>query len=175
MQSMSPEQATFLLQGVQIPAWKRESATTKQVLAAVPTSNVDHRPDPASKTGMELVRHIANSDIRFLQTVVQGAFTAGPTLIPDSARTPSEIADWYSQECSRQFDAIAKLTPEQLLKPVDFRGMFTMPAVNYLQMGLHHSIHHRGQLTTYLRAMGGKVPAIYGESFDSAQAKNATA
>jgi uncharacterized damage-inducible protein DinB len=47
------------------------------------------------------------------------------------------------------------------------------PAVAWIQFSLNHSIHHRGQLSTYLRAMGGKVPAIYGESFDSAEAKKA--
>jgi uncharacterized damage-inducible protein DinB len=51
--------------------------------------------------------------------------------------------------------------------------MFQMPAVMYLQFAVHHSIHHRGQLSAYLRAMGSKVPAIYGESYDSAVAKKA--
>jgi uncharacterized damage-inducible protein DinB len=45
--------------------------------------------------------------------------------------------------------------------------------VSFLQLGLNHSIHHRGQLSTYLRPMGSKVPEIYGESYDSAQAKKA--
>jgi uncharacterized damage-inducible protein DinB len=40
-------------------------------------------------------------------------------------------------------------------------------------MGLHHTIHHRGQLSSYLRCMGSKVPSIYGESYDDAQARKA--
>ena len=56
---------------------------------------------------------------------------------------------------------------------VDFRGMFQRPAVMYLNFLLHHSIHHRGQLSTYLRPMGAKVPAMYGESYDSAEARKA--
>jgi uncharacterized damage-inducible protein DinB len=48
-----------------------------------------------------------------------------------------------------------------------------MPAVMYLNFLLHHSIHHRGQLSMYLRPMGAKVPAIYGESYDSAEARKA--
>jgi uncharacterized damage-inducible protein DinB len=56
---------------------------------------------------------------------------------------------------------------------VDFRGLFQRPAVSFLQLALSHSIHHRGQLSTYLRPMGSKVPAIYGESYDTAQAKKA--
>src|SRR5690242_2718959 len=58
---------------------------------------------------------------------------------------------------------------------LDFRGTFQLPAVAYLDFCIKHSVHHRGQLSTYLRAMGGKVPAIYGESYDSAEAKKAAA
>ena len=65
------------------------------------------------------------------------------------------------------------ITPEQAAKIVDFRGAFQLPAVAFLDFSLRHAIHHRGQLSTYLRAMGGKVPAIYGESYDSEQAKKA--
>jgi uncharacterized damage-inducible protein DinB len=45
--------------------------------------------------------------------------------------------------------------------------MFQMPAVAFLDLGIRHSIHHRGQLSVYLRPAGGRVPAIYGESYDS--------
>jgi uncharacterized damage-inducible protein DinB len=41
----------------------------------------------------------------------------------------------------------------------------------FLAVGLHHTIHHRGQLSSYLRSMGAKVPSIYGESYDAAQAR----
>lgn len=60
-----------------------------------------------------------------------------------------------------------------MVKIVDFRGLFQRPAYTFLQAGLLHAVHHRGQLSSYLRAMGGKVPAIYGESYDSAAAKKA--
>src|SRR5216683_1372008 len=74
---------------------------------------------------------------------------------------------------AKNFDALTKLTGEQLVKIVDFRGLIQQPAVLFLQFGLVHTIHHRGQLSTYLRPMGSKVPAIYGESYDSALAKKA--
>jgi len=65
------------------------------------------------------------------------------------------------------------LTDEQLLKFVDFRGYFNLRAVMYLGFVLHHTIHHRGQLSVYLRPMGAKVPSIYGESYDAAEARKA--
>jgi len=57
------------------------------------------------------------------------------------------------------------LSPEQLLTPVQF-FTFNFPAAFYLAFLNNHSIHHRGELATYLRPMGSKVPAIYGGSFD---------
>jgi uncharacterized damage-inducible protein DinB len=51
--------------------------------------------------------------------------------------------------------------------------MFQLPAVTYLNFLLHHSIHHRGQLSMYLRPMGAKVPSIYGESYDATEARKA--
>ena len=70
---------------------------------------------------------------------------------------------------------LTNATPEQLMRVVDFRGMLQMPAVSYLLLGLRHTIHHRGQLSSYLRCMGAKVPAMYGESYDSEQARKAAA
>jgi uncharacterized damage-inducible protein DinB len=64
---------------------------------------------------------------------------------------------------------------DELVKIIDFRGLFQLPAIAFLQIGLNHSIHHRGQLSMYLRPMGAKVPSIYGESYDSAQARQAKA
>ena len=45
-------------------------------------------------------------------------------------------------------------------------GVFNFPAAFYLAFLNNHSIHHRGELATYLRPMGSKVPAIYGGSYD---------
>ena len=113
-----------------------------------------------------------NPDIR--QYMVRaGAFTAGPG-ISEGIGTPAEIATWYETTYAEAFEALAKATPDQLLKVVDFRGLFQRPAVMFLVSGLSHTIHHRGQLSSYLRSMGAKVPAIYGESYDSAAAKSAS-
>jgi uncharacterized damage-inducible protein DinB len=49
--------------------------------------------------------------------------------------------------------------------------LFQLPAVAFIQLAMNHTIHHRGQLSMYLRPMGAKVPAIYGESYDTIQAR----
>jgi uncharacterized damage-inducible protein DinB len=173
MKPMQPEQASFLLQTI-LPSLKNEHRSTKAVLQAIPVDKADYRPDSCARSAMELARHIAASENRFLETVVNGVFNTNSPTIPESVKNSADLTAWYAQEFEKNVDALTKATPEQLVKIVDFRGMFQWPAVSFLQLALFHSIHHRGQLSTYLRPMGGKVPAIYGESYDSAQAKKAT-
>ncbi len=172
-ETMTAEQAKFLLQDVYLGALKNESRTTKKILEAVPSDKAEYRPDPISKSAIELVRHIAAADNRFLETVINGAFDANTAMIPENVKTPAEIATWYAERFAKNFDALTKLTGEQLVKIVDFRGMFQKPAVTFVTLGLHHTIHHRGQLSSYLRCMGAKVPSIYGESYDAEQARKA--
>ena len=149
MKGFTPEQAEFLLQ-VFLPSLKNESRVTQKVLEAIPADKSDYRPDPASKTALELAWHIATAD---------------------SKKNPADIAEQYAEASQKDFQRLTELKGEQLVKMIDFRGVLQLPAVMYVGIGLNHSIHHRGQLSAYLRAMGGKVPSIYGDSYDTAQAK----
>lgn len=173
MSEMTAENALFLLHGVYLPMLKGESQLTKRVLEAVPAEKSDYRPDPVSKSARELVRHIAATDIRFMESVINGQFSTA-AILPEGLKTPSEIGAWFEQRHTKSTEQLAKLTGEQLTKQIDFRGMFQKPAIMFLAMGAHHTIHHRGQLSSYLRAMGAKVPSIYGESYDAEQARKAT-
>jgi uncharacterized damage-inducible protein DinB len=169
MQTITAAQAKFLLQDVYLETLKNESRITKKILEAVPVDKCEYRPDPVSKSAIELVRHIATADNRFLETVINGVFDVNAAVIPENVKTPAEIAAWYEGRFTKNFEALSKLSGEQLVKIVDFRGMFQRPAVTFVMMGLYHTIHHRGQLSSYLRSMGAKVPSIYGKSYDDAQ------
>ena len=172
-ETMTADQAKFLLHDVYLGTLKNESRTTKKILEAVPPNKLDYKPDPASRSAVELTRHIAAADNRFVETAINGVFDTNPAMIPENVKTPAEIASWYEERYAKNFEALGKVRGEQLVKIVDFRGMFQWPAVKFAIFGLHHTIHHRGQLASYLRCMGAKVPAIYGESYDSALAKKA--
>jgi uncharacterized damage-inducible protein DinB len=173
MTEMTPEQAVFLLQGVYLGTLKNESGITKRILEAVPAHKGEYKPDPNSRSAIELTRHIAAADNRFVEAVINGVFDPNPAMIPENVKTPAEIAAWYEARYAKNFEALTKTSGEQLAKIVDFRGMFQWPAVKFAMFGLHHTIHHRGQLASYLRCMGAKVPSIYGESYDAAQARKA--
>ncbi len=170
MDAMTPEQATFLF-NFMAPAIKNEHNLTRAVIDAIPVANSEYRPDPNSKTAMEVAWHVVAAEQRFYGGIAGGEFDFNPIHRPDSVTTPSQIGQWYGDSFNNNFARSTKLSGEQLAKVLDFRGMFKMPAAAYFQFTLHHTIHHRGQLSTYLRAMGGQVPAIYGESYDSAAKK----
>jgi uncharacterized damage-inducible protein DinB len=169
---LTPELAEFWLQDLLLGTLKNEHRTTKKILEAVPPDKADYRPDSVSKSAMELIRHIAASDVRFLHTTINAEFSTA-SILPESAKTLAEVTAWYSESFARNFDKLTQLKGDHLMKITDFRGIFKLPAVAFLQVGMNHTIHHRGQLSSYLRCMGAKVPSIYGESFDDAQARKA--
>jgi len=170
---MTPENASFLLNQVFLPLLEKEQSTTRRVIEAIPDNGGDYRPDGASKTSVELAWHIVAAEKRFLEGIVNGEFNFAPITRPEHVRTGADIARWYGEMTQAVLPRLRQMTPEQLTRSIDFRGMFQLPAVMFLQTSLNHSIHHRGQLSTYLRPAGGKVPAIYGESYDSAEARKA--
>ena len=173
MNELTAEHAYLFVHHAMLRVLKNESRTTKSVIAAVPNRNLDYRPDPHAKTANELLRHIAAADNFFLKSVIDGVFVPGSVTIPESIGNPVEVAEWYEQTYAGHFATLSELPADSLVKVLDFRGLFRAPAFMFIQSGLAHTIHHRGQLSTYLRPMGSRVPAIYGESYDSAEAKKA--
>jgi uncharacterized damage-inducible protein DinB len=170
---LTAEHAHLFVQHLLLPVLKNESRTTKSVIAAVPSQNLDYRPHQYSKTANELLRHLAAADNFLLKSVIDGIFVPESVTIPESVTNPADVAEWYEQTHASHCAALSKLPPDNLVKILDFRGRVQSPAYVFLQSGLAHAIHHRGQLSTYLRPMGGRVPVIYGESYDSAEAKKA--
>jgi uncharacterized damage-inducible protein DinB len=146
-----------------LDGFAREVETTKRVLAAIPEGKKDYRPDPNARTAWELAWHLANTDVQFLDGIADLKFSmATPAEKP---KTVAELVDWYGKNVKRSSDRVRALSAEESLTPVQF-FTFNLPAAFYLGFLNNHSIHHRGELATYLRPMGSKVPSIYGGSFD---------
>jgi uncharacterized damage-inducible protein DinB len=171
MSTLTPEQATFILGTTALPSLQAEHPVTKRVIAAIPADKAEFRPDNIVRSAIDLAWHIAAAETRFLDAVASGAFDFSGGARPESIRTPSDVVEWYSERFAKAVDRLKQMTGDQLTRIIDFRGLFQLPAVTYVQVGLNHSIHHRGQLSMYLRPMGGKVPSIYGESYDAREAR----
>ena len=153
---------------------KNEFQTTKRVISAIPEPAKNWKPDPKSKTALELAWHIVYEDVIFLKNIARGEFgdfmaqaEHGKQIMP---KTVADVVAYYDKEMPAAMAEVQSMTPNQLLKVVNFAGMFNFPAVIYLSFMNNHSIHHRGQLSTYLRPMGSKVPSIYGGSADEPMA-----
>jgi uncharacterized damage-inducible protein DinB len=162
--SLSPEFAAGLRETM-LQGLSRELETTKRVLAAVPDAQRDYRPDPKARTAWELAWHLASCDVQMTDEIADHKFELEPRF-KEEPKNVAELVQWYDANFNRAIDRVRAMTPEQLCAPVDFLGAFNMPAVFYLTFVNNHSIHHRGQLATYLRPMGSKVPSIYGGSAD---------
>jgi uncharacterized damage-inducible protein DinB len=145
-----------------LDAIEEEFPTTKRVLEALPQAQYSWQPHPKGKTAGELAWHVAGAEVWFFNSVAAGKFDQPE---PPALKTMAEVLAFYEREFPKALARLRTLTPEQLATPTPF-AIFNEPLVVYLQLGYAHSIHHRGQLSTYLRAMGEKVPGIYGGSAD---------
>ncbi len=144
-----------------------EMKTTLRNFEAVPEGRLDYRPDAKSKTGLGLVRHITLEDEWLLNCIANGAFTPPPD---DSdacgIMSPAGAIARYKEKVPVALGRVRSMSGENLAGLIDMFGKMKAPGVNFLAMAVKHSVHHRGQLSTYLRPMGGKVPGIYGPTAD---------
>lgn len=164
MATMTSEQALFLREFL-LAGINEEFPVTKKVLAAVPEERSNYRPDPKSRSAGELVWHIISSELHFLDSITQGAQVGGEDL-PAESRSLAQMIEFYDKAFTSGLEKLRALSGEQLATPIQMYGVFNFPAVSYLTFLSNHTIHHRGQLSAYLRSMDAKVPSIYGPSGD---------
>jgi uncharacterized damage-inducible protein DinB len=142
---------------------QHEWMVTYKVIAAVPNDKRDFKHDPNGRSAWDLATHVAGADVWFLDGVLNGEFGDPGSEAP--AADVAGVAAWYKKEYPNRLERVLALPDQNLTRMIDFFGM-KMPAVQFLMFALVHMVHHRGQLSTYLRPMGGKVPSIYGGSYD---------
>ena len=150
--------------------WEAELPATCRVLAAVGEGNRDYRPDGKSRTAWEIAVHLATADIWFADSIAKGAFEWNPDAAAHAAKRFASAADleaFYRRSFPARMAALRALDGAALAGEMSFFGMFQWPRARFIGFANNHSVHHRGQLAAYLRAMGSKVPDIYGPSADA--------
>jgi uncharacterized damage-inducible protein DinB len=156
-----------------IPGIENEIPITKKILAAVPQDKLGYTLGEKGRTAKDLMWHMVQADLMFVNGIAAGQFVRPESkAAPDTAQ---EIASLYESGLTAGLAKVKALSGAQLATPIDFMGAFNFPAVLYLQFLNNHCIHHRGQLSTYLRAMNARVPSIYGGSADEPFQMPATA
>jgi uncharacterized damage-inducible protein DinB len=150
--------------------WEFEFPATCAVLAAVKNDNRHYKPDAKSRTAWDLATHLATTDIWFIDCIVNGKFEWDPEKVKQAEAQFTSVDDivaFYKKTFPEKMNALRALPGDRLTSSIDCFGNFNWPAVRYIGFANNHSIHHRGQLAAYLRAMGSKVPSIYGPSADA--------
>lgn len=141
--------------------WTDESQTTHKVLSRIPEGS-DYRPDKKSRTAQEIAWQIVCEEKMLIEALENGKAEWAPAPTP---KTMKEIVDAYaglSAAIAKRWQALPQALWDGQLEWFGKKR----PAAPMAWSFLFDIVHHRGQITTYLRPMGSKVPQIYGPSAD---------
>jgi uncharacterized damage-inducible protein DinB len=146
---------------------KAERKAFVKVLKAMPQARLDYKPEPKSRTAAQLAWVIASEEAALVDAITKGEIDWTETPAPG---TVDEIVRFYEQNAAAVDEKLATLDAAGWSKKAKFlmggQSVWEDTVENFIWGFLFDAIHHRGQLSTYLRPMGGKVPAIYGPSAD---------
>ena len=141
--------------------WTNESRTTRNVIARIPESS-DYRPDPRSRTAMEIAWQIVCEEKMIIEALENGQAEWAPAPAP---ATMKEVLAAYERQSAALPERWKALPSEKWNGTLGFFGQ--QRSSSEMAWGfLFDIVHHRGQITTYLRPMGSTVPQIYGPSAD---------
>jgi uncharacterized damage-inducible protein DinB len=153
--SIMDEQARFT------SFWIAESKTTSKVLSRIPEGGT-YKPDPKSRTAQEIAWQIVCEEKMLVDAMETGNAAWAPPEMPASMKT---VAAKYDEQAAQLADRWTRLPAERWAGKLDFFGS-SRDASAMAWSFLFDIVHHRGQITTYLRPMGSTVPQVYGPSAD---------
>jgi uncharacterized damage-inducible protein DinB len=148
-----------------IDGLEREQKTTRRVVAAIPDDQLNFKLGEQGRTTLELAWHLLASEAWFAEGIVACDFNRPELPMPDNPNVAA-LLSFYDSEFPGNFAKLRAMPGDDLIRVVSFFGAMQLPNVTYLGFWNSHSVHHRGQLSAYLRAMNAHVPSIYGGSFD---------
>jgi uncharacterized damage-inducible protein DinB len=141
--------------------WEDESKTTSKVISRIPEGS-EYRPDPKSRTASEIAWQIVCEEKMIIDALETGKAEWAPGPAPSTMKQMASAYDKQSKDIVRRLQA---LSPARWTGTLEFFGG-QRPASPMAWSFLFDIVHHRGQITTYLRPMGSTVPQIYGPSAD---------
>ena len=141
--------------------WVNEAKTTRNVLARIPEGS-DYRPDPKSRTAHEIAWQIVCEEKMIIDALETGKAEWAPPPMPATMKDVLDSYEAQSAAMAKRWQALSAAAWDGTL---EFFGS-QRPASPMAWSFLFDIVHHRGQITTYLRPMGSTVPQIYGPSAD---------
>lgn len=141
--------------------WEQEAPTTRKVFERIPEGS-DYRPDPSSRLAQEIAWQIVCEEKMIIEALETGTAAWDPPPMP---ATMAEVLSAYDKQAATMVDRWKALPAARWSGEMEFFGT-KRPASPMAWSFLFDIVHHRGQISTYLRPMGAKVPQIYGPSGD---------
>jgi uncharacterized damage-inducible protein DinB len=158
-----------------LPEFDHEMATTRRTLERVPEDKFDWAPHQKSMKLGQLASHLADmpswGTVGLKQDSIDLAPPGGPAYQPFQASTRAQVLERFDKNVASARTAIADTGDPEYMKPWSLlragQTLMTMPKVAVVRsFMMNHIIHHRGQLSVYLRLNDVPVPSIYGPSAD---------
>lgn len=150
-----------------VKCWKQEHPATVRVLRALPEGQLHYRPHPRSRSAGELAWLMIYEEKSCIELLDTGETHWDERLPEMGLQQMIEAYENYHREMLSRFEKAKESVWTRPTKFfVDDQLVLESPLVEHLWIVLFDRIHHRGQLSVYLRPMGGKVPSIYGPSAD---------
>jgi uncharacterized damage-inducible protein DinB len=153
--------------GLILKFWKKEAPATRKVISRIPQDRSDYRADPKARNAREIAWLIVREEILLADGLERGSLEWVEVPTPKGVAEILETYDRHHDDLTKRLEG---LSPEHWARPVPFLfgGQEVMKETGYENAWgfLFDIVHHRGQLSTYLRPMGSSVPSIYGPSAD---------
>lgn len=147
--------------------WKKEAPATRKVIARIPQDRSDYRADPKARNAREIAWLMVQEEILLVEGLEKGVIEWVERPTPARVQEILDAYDRHHDDLTARLEALAPARWAQPL-PFTYQGQEVMKETGYdnAWITLFDQIHHRGQLSTYLRPMGSTVPSIYGPSAD---------
>lgn len=161
-----------------LPEFDQEMANTRKMLERLPTDKLGWKPHARSFDLGGLASHIATMVDWTTDIMAKDSFDfappGAPPYKPPQANSTEEVLALFDKSAAAARGALAGATDEKFLQPWSLLGggkvFFTMPRIACIRsFVMNHTIHHRGQLSVYLRLLDVAVPGMYGPSADDSK------
>ena len=155
---------------------QHEAHVTRTVLERVPTDKFEFKPHEKSMSFGQLASHIVEMYSWYDSTLntEELDFAQMPEYAPFAATTNEELLEQFDKNLEQAIGLLSGASDEHLMVEWTMRNgeevIFKMPRIQVIRaMLMNHNVHHRGQLSVYLRLNDIPVPEIYGPTADEGQ------
>ncbi|MDZ7288494.1 MAG: DinB family protein [candidate division KSB1 bacterium] len=147
--------------------WEKEAPATRKVISRIPQEKSDYKPDPKSRNAREIAWLIVMEEKVLVDGLEKGEFDWPNMPAPATVKEILDAYDRWHDDLTKRLHQLDHAVWEKQI-PFLYQGQEVMKDTGYEYAWgfLFDQIHHRGQLSTYLRPMGSTVPQIYGPSAD---------